>query len=96
MKTFKTAAAIVAASIAAFAIAPVFAQAHPASQGHYEWRQAAQNGPRVPLQAPKRVWVSEGAQVADCDCGMMKMSSADAATCMKAMPGMAPSGGSAS
>jgi hypothetical protein len=95
MKTFKIAAALVAASTSAFTIAPAFAQGHPAGQGHYEWRQAAQYGPRAPLQAPKRVWVSDGAQVADCDCGMMKMSSADAATCMKGMPGMAPSGASA-
>jgi hypothetical protein len=99
MKTFKIAATIVAASISAFTIAPAFAQGSAAgqAQGHYEWQRAPQSGPRAPLQAPRRVWVPDTTQVAACDCDMMKMSSTDAATCMKGMPGMAsPSGASAS
>ena len=52
MKAFKIAAAIIAASISAFTIAPAFAQGD-ASQGHYEWQQAPQYGPRAPLQAPQ-------------------------------------------
>ena len=93
MKAFKIAAAIIAAAISAFTIAPAFAQGE-ASQGHYEWQQTPQYGPRAPLQAPKRVWVPDAPQMADCNCDMMKMSSA-AADCMKGMPGMAsPSGAS--
>jgi opacity protein-like surface antigen len=96
MKTFKI-AAIIAASISAFTIAPAFAQsgATSAGQGHYEWQQAPQFGPRGPLLPPRRVWVPAATQIADCNCDMMKMSSAAAADCMKGMPGMAsPSGAS--
>lgn len=99
MKTFKIAATIVAASISAFIIAPTLAQGHAVSSmhDHYEWRSGPQFGPRAPLRASRRVWVSKGAQVAGCDCGVMKMSSADAISCMKDMSGMAsPSGTSAS
>jgi hypothetical protein len=95
MKTFKIVAAVIAASISAFTIAPAFAQSTASSQaqGHYEWQRAPQSGPRAPLQAPRRVWVPDATQVAARDCGMMKMSSTDAAACMKGMPGMAsPSG----
>ncbi len=98
MKTFKIAAAVIAASISAFTIAPAFAQGAASSpaQGHYEWQRAPQSGPRAPLQAPRRVWVPEATQVASCNCDMMKMSGTDAAACMKGMPGMAsPSGASA-
>jgi hypothetical protein len=95
MKTLKIAAAIVAASLSAFTIAPAFAQGD-AAQGHYEWRQAPNYGPRAPLQGARRVWVPNATQVAACDCGMMKMSGTTAANCMKGMPGMAaPSGASA-
>jgi hypothetical protein len=98
MKTFKIAAAIVAASISAFTIAPAFAKGDAASpaQGHYEWQRAPQSGPRAPLRGPRRVWVPDATQEASCDCDMMKMSGTAAASCMKAMPGMAsPSGASA-
>lgn len=94
MKAFKIAAAIIAAAISAFTIAPAVAQGD-ASQGHYEWQQAPQYGPRAPLQAPKRVWVSDARQMADSNCEMMKTSSAAAVDCMKGTPGMAsPSGAS--
>ena len=98
MKTFKIAAAVIAASISAFTIAPAFAQGDAAGQarGHYEWRQAPQHGPRTPLQSARRVWIPDATQVASCDCDMMKMSGTAAASCMKGMPGMAsPSGASA-
>ena len=98
MKTFKIAAAVIAASISAFSIAPAFAQgdASRQAQGHYEWQRAAQYGPRAPLQAPRRVWVSDALQVASCNCDIMKMSGTDAAVCMKGMSGMAsPSDASA-
>ena len=98
MKTFKIAATIVAASISAFTIAPAFAQgdATGSGQGHYEWRQVPQYGPHAPPQAPRHVWVPDAKQMASCDCDMMKMSGTAAASCMKAMPGMAsPSGASA-
>jgi len=98
MKPFKIAAAIVAASIFEFTIAPAFAQGDAASpvQGHYEWQQAPQSGPRAPLQAPRRVSIPDATQVASCNCGMMKMSGTAASACMKGMSGMAsPSGASA-
>lgn len=98
MKTFKIAAAVIAASISAFTIAPAFAQSAASSQaqGHYEWQRATQSGPRAPLQASRRVWIPDATQVASCDCDMMKMSGIDAAACMKGMHGMAsPSGASA-
>lgn len=57
-----------------------------ASTGHYEWRQSPSYGPRAPLAAPRRVWVSDSSQMANCACDMMRMSAAD---CMKDMPGMA-------
>jgi hypothetical protein len=99
MKTFKIVATAIAASISTFAIAPGFAQSNAASTGlgHYEWRQSPQSGPRAPLQGARRVWVPDAKQLASCDCDMMKMSGTAAASCMKAMPGMAsPSGASAS
>lgn len=91
MKTFKIAAAVIAASISAFTIAPAFAQSDASgqAQGHYEWQRAPQYGPRAPLQAPRRIWVPEATQVASCNCDRMKMSSTAAASCMKGMPGMA-------
>lgn len=93
MKTLKIAAAIIAASASAFAVAPAFAQDGTSGAGHYEWRSAPQYGSRAPMQARKRVWVPDHAQMANCNCDMMKMSPAD---CMKEMHGMmSPSGASA-
>lgn len=44
-------------------------------QGHFEWRNTASAGPRAPLTAPRRVWVSSGSDaghMAACgDCSMM-------------------------
>mgnify|MGYP003644851222 CR=1 FL=1 len=78
MKTFRVTAVIVAASLSAFTAAPAFAQgeASTPAQGHYEWRQSAQYGPRAPLQSARRVWVPDA-----------MTSSTAAAGCMKAMPG---------
>ena len=53
--------------------------------GRYEWRQVPQVGPRATGPALKRVWVPAHAQMADCDCDMMRMSAAD---CMKSMQHM--------
>ncbi|MGL4302935.1 MAG: hypothetical protein ACRCS5_09545 [Sphingomonas sp.] len=91
MKTFKIAAAVIAASISAFTLAPAFAQgaASGQAQGHYEWQRTPQYGPRAPLTAPRRVWVPDATQVASCDCDMMKMSTTGAADCMKRMHSMA-------
>jgi hypothetical protein len=52
MKTFKTVAAAITASICVFTIASAVAQGNAAStdQGHYEWRHAPRSDPRVPLQ----------------------------------------------
>jgi hypothetical protein len=76
-----------AALAVSFAVAaPVFAQGNVTTQsaGHYEWRSASQPGPRGALRAPTRVWVPAAKQ-ANCDCDMMKMSAANAASCMKEM-----------
>lgn len=60
--------------------------------GHYEWRQVPQFGPRATGPTQKRVWVADNAQMADCDCDMMKMHADD---CMKRMHhmGAKPSAG---
>jgi hypothetical protein len=73
MKTFTIAAAIAVASVSVFTIAPAVAQGSAArtARGHYEWYQAPPYGPQAPAQAPRRIWVPDGAQVASCDCGMM-------------------------
>lgn len=74
------------AALSTFAL-PAIAHAQEAapSQGHYEWRQAQQYGPRAPIQPPRRVWVADNAEVANCDCAMMKMAPAD---CMRGKHGM--------
>src|SRR3546814_12042952 len=72
---------------------PAFAQADASPPGgHYEWREVPQFGPRATGPARKRVWVADHAQMANCDCDMMKMSADD---CMKGMHhmGAKPSAG---
>ncbi len=71
-----------AAPVAAFAGLPD----HSQQSGHYEWKSVPQYGPRATGPAQRRVWVPDAAQVASCDCDMMKMSAAD---CMKEMHSMA-------
>jgi hypothetical protein len=88
--TFGTAAlavlALGAASTATFAT-----DVDAPQGGHYEWRQVPQHGPKAPLTAPQRVWVSDTTRMANCNCGMMKMSAAD---CMMDMhKPQAPSAG---
>jgi hypothetical protein len=42
----------------------------PPRAGHYEWQAGTAAGPRAPLAAPRRVWVSsapEATQMASCD-----------------------------
>src|SRR3546814_19655935 len=70
-----------AAPVAAFAGQPD----HSQQSGHYEWKSVPQYGPRTTGPAQRRVWVSDTAPVASCDCDMMKMSGTDAANCMKQM-----------
>ena len=74
-----------AAALAAITTAPSFAQ--EAAGGHYEWQFRQVPGPNKSGIAPRgRVWVKDKtAQMANCDCDMMK---ADAADCMKAMHGL--------
>src|SRR3546814_12121807 len=74
-----------AAPVAAFAGQPD----HSQQSGHYEWKSVPQYGPRTTGPAQRRVWVSDTAQVASCDCDMMKMSGTDAANCMKQKIGRA-------
>jgi hypothetical protein len=64
--------ALGAVSTAAFA-----ADSNARPGGHYEWQQVPQYGPRSTGPTQKRVWVPDTAQMADCDCDMMKMSAAD-------------------
>ena len=82
-------AAMLAVSLAAPAWA---ADQNSAPQGHWEWKSVPQYGPRATGAAQKRVWVADRAQMANCDCDMMKMSAAD---CMKSMHDrrMSPSAG---
>lgn len=93
MKTVLFGAAVAALSLGLGAM-PAFARATDSQPGgHYEWRTVPQSGPRsaVPV-ARKRVWVPHGAQMADCECEMMRMSPGE---CMKPMPdkGNGPSAG---
>ncbi|KTE16856.1 hypothetical protein [Sphingopyxis sp. H115] len=78
MKPFFAVAALAAATLAA----PVFAQ--EASRGHYEWQTRQVPGPNKSNTTSRiRVWVKDkSAQMANCDCDMMK---ADTADCMKRM-----------
>jgi hypothetical protein len=57
--------------------------------GHYEWKSVPQYGPRAVGPTQRRGWVPDSTQVANCDCDMMKMSSAGAADCMRKMHSMA-------
>lgn len=82
MKTILFGAAVAALSFG-LASSPAFARVDaPPSGGHYEWREVPQFGPRATGTAHKRVWVADNAQMANCDCEMMKMSPQD---CMKPM-----------
>lgn len=83
MKTVLFGAAVAALSLGLGAT-PAFARAADSQPGgHYEWRPQA--GPRSAAPAArKRVWVPHGAQTANCECEMMRMSPGD---CMKPMPG---------
>jgi hypothetical protein len=60
-------------AIALLSAAPALAGSHDATaprQGHFEWRNATSAGPRAPLAAPQRVWVSAGSDaehMAACD-----------------------------
>lgn len=88
MKTIFAVAALAAATLAA----PVLAQEAPG--GHYEWQTRQVPGPNKSNTTSRvRVWVKDKpAQMAECDCDMMKV---DATECMKKMPGrpMMPSQG---
>lgn len=83
----------IAAALAAFTSIPA-ASAHDRGPGHWEWQSRPTHGPnKSNLPSQVRVWVSDrNAEVADCNCAMMKMSAAD---CMMTMPGKAgaPSAG---
>jgi hypothetical protein len=80
MKPIFAVAALAAATLAA----PVFAQEAPG--GHYEWQTRQVPGPNKSNTTSRvRVWVKDkSAQIANCDCDMMK---ADPADCMKKMTG---------
>lgn len=77
----------IAAALAAITSASV-AFAHDAqpngASGHYEWQSRPTIGPRAPLSAPTRAWVSDTKEVASCDCTKMH-ETAMSADCM-AMP----------
>lgn len=81
-----------AAPVAAFAGQPD----HSQQSGHYEWKSVPQYGPHATGPAQRRVWVPDAVQAANCDCDMMKMSSAGAADCMKQMHSMAQPSSAAS
>lgn len=67
-----TIAATLALSATASAAFATDAQPTP-STGHFEWRSQPSYGPRAPVRAPTRVWVSDSRlMAADCDCSMMR------------------------
>ena len=82
----KTLLSIAAALAAISSASMAFAHDAPAtdSSGHYEWQSRPTVGPRAPLTAPTRIWVSDAKEVASCDCAMMH-ENAMSAYCM-AMP----------
>ena len=63
------------------------------ASGHYEWRIVPRGGSYIGAPSRKH-WVADKAQTAAKNCNMMKMSSAGAAACMKAMGSMAAGSGS--
>ncbi|MDB5711680.1 MAG: hypothetical protein JWL96_3750 [Sphingomonas bacterium] len=74
-------------AIASLSAAPALAGSPDAiapRQGHFEWRNTASAGPRAPLSAPQRVWISSGSDarhMAACDdCPMMDGHQASART----------------
>ena len=71
-----------AMALAATSTAAVAADSNTRTSGHYEWRQVPQFGPKAPLTVPRRVWVADRQEMANCDCDMMKMSADE---CMKSM-----------
>jgi hypothetical protein len=73
---FAALAAVVAASSAS---ASPTSSGNPSQAGHWEWRSGPAYGPRAPIPAPRRVRIADAAQVAACDCAMMKQASN---TCM--------------
>lgn len=56
---FSAATAAAFAALASFSPASAHPQPQGASSGHYEWQSPAQFGPRAPLHAPVRKWVSD-------------------------------------
>lgn len=75
---------ILAAAAATLATSNL-AQAGEPARGHWEWRGPISVGPKSTPPVRTRVWVKDGpAEMADCNCAMMKMSAAD---CMMDMPG---------
>lgn len=80
MKTF-----LIRAAAAATLATASLAQAGEPAQGHWEWRGPSNVGPKSTPPGSTRVWVKDGpAEMADCNCAMIKMSAAD---CMMDMPG---------
>jgi hypothetical protein len=82
MKTILFGAAVAALSLGLGSTETYAQPAKSPSGGHYEWREVPQFGPRATGPAHKRVWVPDNAQMASCDCDMMKM---HADECMKSM-----------
>jgi hypothetical protein len=70
MTLLKFAAAIVAAGSSLGAVQATTSPSAPG--GHYEWRNLAQPGPRAPVVALRRIWVSAAGPSASCDCARMK------------------------
>lgn len=71
----------IAAALAAFTSVSAQAANDPAS-GHYEWQNRPVYGPnKSNLPSRVRIWVKDNADVANCDCAMMR-DNATAATCM--------------
>lgn len=77
MKTLLT----IAATLAAFTSASTLSASEPTG-GHYEWQNRPVYGPnKSNLPSRVRVWVKDAADIASCDCAMMR-DGATKAACM--------------
>lgn len=76
MNTIKTLAAAFAALSSLALSTTASATGMQPSHGHYEWRQTPQFGPRAPVTAPRRIWVSDqpkaNAEMAQADAMQMR------------------------
>lgn len=83
--TFKTLGIV--AGVAALLAATSASASPPPKGGHFEWRSSAQApGPRAPIAAPRRVWVSSPIATSDAGACMSMMAATTKADAMPCCP----------